>query len=129
MYNVNTYGSAGFNGVTANSGPAAGERVGRIRGFDGLRAIAFLLVFVSHKVYFAHATCVGDIGVWLFFVLSGFLITTILARSRCEIEEGCSSIYGSLWRFYLRRVARIFPTYYLLLALVAVISIAIPIDY
>jgi peptidoglycan/LPS O-acetylase OafA/YrhL len=129
MYNVNTYGIGRFNGVAANFGPSSGKPAGRIRGFDGLRAIAFLLVFVSHKVYFAHATCVGDIGVWLFFVLSGFLITTILAGSRSAIEEDCGSIYGSLWRFYLRRVARIFPPYYLLLALVAVISVVIPIDY
>jgi peptidoglycan/LPS O-acetylase OafA/YrhL len=101
---------------------------GRIRGFDGLRAIAFLLVFASHKIDFAHADSYGDVGVWLFFVLSGFLITRILARSRAEIESGLSTVPNRLGRFYLRRTARIFPPYYLILALFAVGSLFVPID-
>lgn len=99
----------------------------RIRGFDGLRAIAFLLVFASHKIYFAHADSIGDIGVWLFFVLSGFLIARILARSRLEVENGSASVYDGLARFYLRRTARIFPPYYLLLILITLISVFVPI--
>src|SRR3974390_867800 len=102
---------------------------GRIRGFDGLRAIAFLLVFASHKIHFRHANAFGDVGVWLFFVLSGFLITRILARSRSDIEAGLANTSGSLGHFYLRRTARIFPPYYFLLAIVAVCSLLIPIDY
>jgi peptidoglycan/LPS O-acetylase OafA/YrhL len=102
---------------------------GRIRGFDGLRAIAFLLVFVSHKVKFGKADSFGDVGVWLFFVLSGFLITRILARARTETESGSSTFRNGLGRFYLRRTARIFPPYYLLLAFFAAVSLFIPIDY
>jgi peptidoglycan/LPS O-acetylase OafA/YrhL/peptidoglycan/xylan/chitin deacetylase (PgdA/CDA1 family) len=101
----------------------------RIRGFDGLRAIAFLLVFASHKIDFAQAGPIGDVGVWLFFVLSGFLITRILARSRDEIESGQATISNRLGRFYLRRTARIMPPYYLLLAVVAAISFFVPIDH
>jgi peptidoglycan/LPS O-acetylase OafA/YrhL len=101
----------------------------RIRGFDGLRAVAFLLVFCSHKIRFAHADSFGDIGVWLFFVLSGFLIARILARARSDIESGLVSIRASLGRFYLRRTARIFPPYYLLLALLAGSSLFVKIDY
>jgi peptidoglycan/LPS O-acetylase OafA/YrhL len=101
----------------------------RIRGFDGLRAIAFLLVFVSHKVYFAHAESIGDIGVWLFFVLSGFLIIRILAELRSQIEDGSATIFGSLGDFYLRRTARIFPPYYLILASVTLLALFVPIDY
>jgi peptidoglycan/LPS O-acetylase OafA/YrhL len=101
---------------------------GWIRGFDGLRAIAFLLVFISHKIYFAHADSIGDIGVWLFFVLSGFLITRILARSRREIEGRAATVLGSISRFYLRRTARIFPPYYLVLAFFALISYFMSID-
>jgi peptidoglycan/LPS O-acetylase OafA/YrhL len=103
-------------------------RPARIRGFDGLRAIAFLLVFASHKVYFLDVGSLGDIGVWLFFVLSGFLITRILARSRSEIEDGLVTVRDSLGRFYLRRTARIFPPYYLLLVFFVLVSHFVPID-
>jgi peptidoglycan/LPS O-acetylase OafA/YrhL len=121
------------NTVVAPSPPASGDeseakQAGRIRGFDGLRGIAFLLVFISHKVYFAHADSVGDIGVWLFFVLSGFLITRILARSRSEIENGSLTVYDGLRGFYVRRTARIFPPYYSLLMILAIISLFVPID-
>jgi peptidoglycan/LPS O-acetylase OafA/YrhL len=105
------------------------RRETRIRGFDGLRAIAFLLVFVSHKVYFAHADSIGDVGVWLFFVLSGFLIVRILAQLRYEIEGGAASLLGSLGHFYLRRTARIFPPYYLLLTSVTLVALFVPISY
>jgi peptidoglycan/LPS O-acetylase OafA/YrhL len=79
---------------------------GRIRGFDGLRAIAFLLVFASHKIHLQQLDSFGDIGVWLFFVLSGFLITRILASSRIEIETGLCTVSNSLGDFYLRRGRR-----------------------
>jgi len=102
---------------------------GRIRGFDGLRAVAFLMVFVSHKIHFAHAGSFGDAGVWLFFVLSGFLITRILANFRSDIESRRATITSSLGRFYLRRTARIFPPYYLILAFFLVLSNFVVIDY
>lgn len=99
----------------------------RIGGFDGLRAIAFVLVFFSHKIKFTDANPYGGVGVWLFFVLSGFLITRILATTRSEIEAGRSTFVRSLRHFYIRRSARIFPPYYLLLAVVTVVSLAVPI--
>lgn len=85
---------------------------------DGLRAIAFLLVFISHLGGIAPfpagtfmnklANC-GWVGVDLFFVISGFLITALLLR---EKEK-----YGSISfkQFYLRRALRILPVYYLVL--------------
>jgi peptidoglycan/LPS O-acetylase OafA/YrhL len=106
--------------------PIAGDR---IRGFDGLRAVAFLLVFTNHKVQFAYGDACGVVGLGLFFVLSGFLITRILARSREDIEHGQASIAGSLRRFYWRRAARILPVYYALLAVITVASLFMTIDY
>ena len=67
---------------------------------DGLRAIAVALVVLTH----ANVPGLGGgfIGVDVFFVISGFLITTILLR---EAQDGSYS----LARFYERRIRRIFP--------------------
>jgi peptidoglycan/LPS O-acetylase OafA/YrhL len=92
----------------------------RIRGFDGLRALAFLLVFISHKAPSPVSDRYGTAGVWIFFVLSGFLITRILAEARDGIDAGRSDFRSSLSRFYVRRTARIFPVYYAFLAVVTV---------
>ncbi|SFL40359.1 acyltransferase family protein [Methylobacterium pseudosasicola] len=91
----------------------AGEH--RIIGFDGLRAAAFLMVFVSHKVPSPRTEPVGSAGVWLFFVLSGFLIVRILAASRARIEAGAATPMDSLRAFYRNRFARIVPVYYVFL--------------
>jgi peptidoglycan/LPS O-acetylase OafA/YrhL len=95
---------------------------GRIPVLDGLRGIAILLVMVYHVWLFgtafgqtrwerlyAHAAGVGWVGVDLFFVLSGFLITGILYDSRHNPH------YYRV--FYARRTVRIFPLYYAFLAL------------
>jgi peptidoglycan/LPS O-acetylase OafA/YrhL len=92
----------------------------RIRGFDGLRALAFLLVFISHKAPSPVSDRYGTAGVWIFFVLSGFLITRILAEARGGIDSRRSDFRSSLSRFYVRRTARIFPVYYVFLAVVTV---------
>lgn len=94
----------------------------RIFGFDGLRAVAFLLVFVSHKVPNSYTGAYGMTGVWIFFVLSGFLITRILARSREGIEDGKGTYRGFLIDFYIRRTGRIFPPYYALLIVVSILA-------
>jgi peptidoglycan/LPS O-acetylase OafA/YrhL len=95
----------------------------RIHGFDGLRAIAFLLVFVSHKAPTPLTDRYGTGGVWIFFVLSGFLITRILARSQEKIETANSSFWTELTSFYVRRTARIVPVYYALLATLTLLAI------
>jgi peptidoglycan/LPS O-acetylase OafA/YrhL len=67
---------------------------------DGLRAVAFLMVFSNH---YLNRTW-GIAGVDVFFVLSGFLITGILFDTRDEQHRARN--------FYLRRTLRIFPLYY-----------------
>ena len=81
-----------------------------IKGLDGLRAFAFLLVFFFH----AHFGYFGWVGVQLFFVLSGFLITGILLDMKRDLPTA-----GYFIKFYGRRFLRIFPLYYLYLFLVA----------
>ncbi|MGU3538820.1 acyltransferase family protein [Methylobacterium sp. A54F] len=98
-------------------------RDGRIAGFDGLRAIAFLMVFVSHKVPTTRTDALGSAGVWLFFVLSGFLITRILAREREAVEAGDLTPGRALAAFYGRRTARIAPVYYVFLAVLTALSL------
>lgn len=100
------------------------------RELDGLRTIAFLLVFLHHAPAFpasANLTWLsalitsiagwGWAGVDLFFVLSGFLITTLLLQEKQKF----GSI--SLKNFYARRAIRIWPAYYVVLF---VLCFAIP---
>lgn len=99
--------------ATSQGSPNAPERY-RIAGFDGLRAIAVLLVFLHHRTTLSSLD-LGSYGVWLFFVLSGFLIVDILRRARETIENGRVR-FGPAWRqFAQRRALRIFPAYYLTL--------------
>jgi peptidoglycan/LPS O-acetylase OafA/YrhL len=80
----------------------------RIPSLDGCRAIAILLVLYYHLQFspkgdFPKMVNWGVLGVFIFFVISGFLITSLLERERVRF----GSI--SLKSFYVRRVFRIFP--------------------
>lgn len=88
----------------------------RIQGLDGLRGIAVLFVIISHTVLWPYlgiespkimALMNGHIGVSIFFVLSGFLITLLLMRER----DATGTI--DIVAFIKRRSLRIFPVYYL----------------
>jgi peptidoglycan/LPS O-acetylase OafA/YrhL len=87
---------------------------------DGLRAAAILAVVWHHTPHetTGQATLLERcfLGVDLFFVISGFLIVTLLLRERRR--TGDISLRG----FYARRFLRIFPAYYATLALVAVLA-------
>lgn len=84
-----------------------------IPGLDGLRGIAFLLIFFVHTDYINF----GWVGVQLFFVLSGFLITGILVDMKRGLPQGAYFI-----KFYGRRFLRIFPLYYFYLLLALALS-------
>ena len=99
----------------------------RLVAIDGIRGIAILMVVSFHYLnvqlvnststigkIFSKATYFGWVGVDLFFVLSGFLIGTILLKNKT------SKNYFST--FYIRRIVRIIPNYYLLLIIYIVIN-------
>jgi len=76
---------------------------GTIPGLDGIRALAVLLVIASH---FGFEWINGALGVLIFFVLSGFLITWLMLK---ELDKTGTV---SLKNFYRRRMLRIFPAFY-----------------
>jgi peptidoglycan/LPS O-acetylase OafA/YrhL len=103
----------------------------RILALDGLRGIAILLVMILHFTIYGGSVPPGNdriayrlaqtgwIGVDLFFVLSGFLITGILMDTRARSDY--------LRSFFIRRVLRIFPLYYAsLLVLLVLLPVLMP---
>jgi peptidoglycan/LPS O-acetylase OafA/YrhL len=84
-----------------------------IPSLDGIRALSFLLVFLSHAGL--DNVVPGLFGVAVFFFLSGYLITTLM---RLEIE---STGTLSLRNFFLRRALRILPPFYLVVALLILV--------
>lgn len=93
----------------------------RILGLDGLRAIAVLMVFGEHRLDLGHLM-LGAVGVYLFFVLSGFLIIGILTRERNNVASGLSTAKQAWIRFTVRRALRIMPIYYLAIGLVVMLN-------
>jgi len=99
----------------------------RIPSLDGLRAIAIALVVVGHVAAagiplgvpprIVQVLDLGNLGVRIFFVLSGFLITGILYES------------SALGRFYLRRALRIFPAYYVYILAIVIFSSLRPAEH
>ena len=84
-----------------------------IPGLNGIRAIAYLAIFFHHAGYIKS----GWLGVQLFFVLSGFLITTVLIKAKPEIRFRQYYV-----QFISRRFFRIFPLYYFFILLVILFS-------
>jgi peptidoglycan/LPS O-acetylase OafA/YrhL len=80
------------------------QSIGYVPALDGLRTIAILFVLATHLS--RDLAPGGMVGVDIFFVLSGFLITDILLRSGVSLKA-----------FYLRRAQRLFPALFLTVAL------------
>ena len=92
----------------------------RIPSLDGLRAISIALVVLGHLVKWRHISLgvlgsYGALGVQVFFVLSGYLITSLLLK-----EYKQTSTIG-LKDFYIRRAFRIFPAAFVFLAIVTIL--------
>jgi peptidoglycan/LPS O-acetylase OafA/YrhL len=89
---------------------------------DALRAIAVIAVLVHHFLPVAKFIpedflTLGLLAVRLFFVLSGYLITGILLRSKRQ------PLPLAFKQFYIRRTLRIFPIYYLTLAILVLLNV------
>jgi len=91
--------------------------VSHIPSLDGLRAVSILLVLVYHvMIKMTIHNFKGDFGVDIFFVISGFIITTLLYKER--INKGNIS----LKRFYIRRSLKIIPIAYAYLGIVVLLN-------
>ena len=113
--------------VVARPGRVTEELIGRrsatserIPSLDGLRAVSIGLVLLAHlvgtrafplTVESSRVLALGELGVHVFFVISGFLITRLL------LDELGRTGRISLGGFYFRRTMRIFPAYYVFLLL------------
>ena len=133
---MSAYAHVALRGGAATSGaPIAGPYTrpsfgGHMPMLDGVRGLAVLMVLLLHfrrhtcrrpigsRTLIVGVTNYGSYGVELFFVLSGFLITGIL-------YDGHDRPYY-FRNFFMRRVLRIFPLYYGVLALVFFVAPLIP---
>jgi peptidoglycan/LPS O-acetylase OafA/YrhL len=84
---------------------------GHIIQLDGIRFIAVALVLLAHLT--DTTLPIGELGVTMFFVLSGFLITRILMQSRDKLKDEPGGFKKYIRKFLIRRTIRIFPVYYL----------------
>jgi peptidoglycan/LPS O-acetylase OafA/YrhL len=106
----------------ANASAPLVSRSARNPQLDGLRAFAIALVIVAHALRLPPGTlnsareALGEVGVSVFFVLSGFLITTLLIAER----EKTGTL--DLGAFFVRRARRIFPAYYVYLGVLAILA-------
>ena len=92
----------------------------RILGFNGVRGLCVILVFLWHKSgVHLHA---AEIGVWTFLALSGFLLIPELHAQRMLIEGGSSTTIGEAGKFWFKRATRILPVYYALILLLYLFS-------
>jgi peptidoglycan/LPS O-acetylase OafA/YrhL len=94
----------------------------RIPSLDGLRALSIGMVLIGHSglLHRSHFPILysignGDLGVSIFFVISGFLITGLLLREETKTGK------ISLRHFYLRRACRILPPFYLFVLVIIVL--------
>ena len=118
----------GLSEIAENPTSQKREHLAHVRELDGIRGIAAIVVFFHHLLYvsipnpgqwnvpvylLARLSYAGAYGVDLFFVLSGFLITSILLLDRADPNY--------YWNFYWKRALRIFPLYLVALVCLAVL--------
>lgn len=112
------------SGIAVKSDSNSTGSKNRVLNLDVLRGLAILLVLASHQVYTpvqgnwkslnSHLITVGQTGVDLFFVLSGFLIGGLL------LEEISQTAHLDVKRFLIRRAFKIWPPYFALLIVASI---------
>jgi len=103
--------------------------VKHIPSLDGWRAVAIMMVILGHlmltlqKGTLLHSilrlTVFGSLGVKIFFVLSGFLITTLLIKEKIKFSE------VNIKNFFIRRSLRIVPVLYLYIVVIYLINLVL----
>ncbi|CAG5002856.1 O-acetyltransferase OatA [Dyadobacter sp. CECT 9275] len=96
---------------------------GHIIQLDGIRFIAVALVLIDHLLADINTIPFGPLGVTIFFVLSGFLITRILLKSKEKTASEPGGFKKYLRKFLIRRTIRIFPVYYLCIAVLYILDV------
>ncbi|MBD1363951.1 acyltransferase [Mucilaginibacter sp. ZT4R22] len=94
---------------------------------NGIRGVAVLMVVIAHMIVlqyraFSNLIFIGSLGVNIFFVLSGFLITTLCIKEK--IVTGTLS----LKKFYIRRALRILPVAYLYIGVIIVLNLTVKLN-
>ncbi|NIG17419.1 acyltransferase [Pantoea sp. Al-1710] len=87
-----------------------------VKGLDGLRAIAVSMVLIQHYIfnyYLEKSNELGGVGVSIFFVISGFLITSILLKQKDRDDY----LWYKFSSFYVRRFLRIVPVFYIIITI------------
>ena len=103
---------------TDANAPGARPTLGHIRGLDGIRALSVLSIIAFHTGL--NSVPGGFYGVDSFFVLSGFLITSLLVRE----WSGTGTI--KLRRFWAGRARRLLPALFLLVAVIGIVLGVVP---
>ncbi len=108
---------------TSSPSPLPARSFGHVSGFNGLRGMAVLIIFVAHMEVILPITTLlvipgATVSLDAFFVLSGFLITALLLREQARVGT-----IGS-WSFYRRRILRLLPALYVVVLATALFAYA-----
>lgn len=110
---------ASLTGPSGIASPSTATKETYRPAIDGLRTVAVLMVLYNH--YWDSQGPTGHLGVRIFFVLSGFLITGILLDARKRVSrEGWGPVYRT---FMARRALRLLPAYYALIFLLLLVNV------
>ena len=93
----------------------------KMPNLDGIRALACLFVIISHMPWPTYIGLIGSVGVGVFFVLSGFLMGYLYARSDCDSN--------AVVKYGIARFSRIAPIYWLVVSICLLLTQFAPSDF